>query len=136
VTRVLVIVPAYDEEESLPRTLAELRAEADAAGVPLPVPAANPVTATVDEHEDDRVDEIELEPADEADDVPPVVLKSAQAGPVPGEGVSVGETGARKPHRRRGRRGGRRNRPGNRGPRDENNSSGAEGGADNTGEGA
>jgi glycosyltransferase involved in cell wall biosynthesis len=33
VTRVLVIVPAYDEEESLPRTLAELRAEAPGADV-------------------------------------------------------------------------------------------------------
>jgi ribonuclease E len=33
---------------------------------------------------------------------------------------AAGDTsqGERKPHRRRGRRGGRRNRPGNRGPRD------------------
>ncbi len=125
-----------DDGEQRVITLAELRAEADAAGAPLPTPAPSTATATIDEHEDDRLDEMELDSADEPEDVAPAVAKSAQAGPVPGEGVAVGENGARKPHRRRGRRGGRRNRPGNRGPRDSDTTPGAEGGADNTGEGA
>jgi hypothetical protein len=123
-----------DDGEHRILTLAELHAEAAEAGAPLPAVTLAPAPAHVDESDEHSFDEPELEAEVPAD--APLVPKSAQAGPVPGEGVTVDEKGERKPHRRRGRRGGRRNRPGGRGPREGNDEPGAADGGDTSGEGA
>jgi cell fate regulator YaaT (PSP1 superfamily) len=84
--------------------LADLRAEAEEAGAPLPpAPAASaspPVAAA--------------EPGDDEDESPEAGRTVTSEGPE-GEAVPDAESRERRPHRRRGRRGGRRNRPGARG---------------------
>jgi cell fate regulator YaaT (PSP1 superfamily) len=98
--------------------LTELRAEADAAGAPLPVVAPARETPVSDEQDDgDEIREAEEEElvSDEiivADENAPDVVESV-ASP---QGPPADER-ERRPNRRRGRRGGRRNRPGGRGPR-------------------
>jgi cell fate regulator YaaT (PSP1 superfamily) len=88
--------------------LADLRAEAEEVGAPLPVVAAPAAAVAV--VEDDGAD-VDLE---EIVDSEPAAAdgESAEAA------EESGEQKERRPHRRRGRRGGRRNRPGGRGPRD------------------
>lgn len=108
-----------DDGESRVLTLAELRSEADDAGAPLPViAAAIAATTAVDEGEDASLEDPELEDGSSDGDEG---VDAAASSPRP-EGAP-GTIGERKPHRRRGRRGGRRNRPGNRGPRDGDNGS-------------
>ena len=94
--------------------LAELRAELESAGTPLPVVAdPAPGSATRELDRDETADE----------DAPAMPVYTAEAEPVAaapapagGGGKSEEEAeegeGQRKPHRRRGRRGGRRNRGG------------------------
>ena len=84
--------------------LAELRAEADEVGAPLPAPPhapASPPAAVADAVEDE----------DEAGEAGRTVTSEDPEG----EAVPDPESRERRPHRRRGRRGGRRNRPGGRG---------------------
>jgi hypothetical protein len=98
--------------------LTELREEAEAAGAPLPLPAASaPASPVV---EDEAVD-VALEVSFEEESESTIVVEAApEASPSdessdessdasPAEG-----TREARPHRRRGRRGGRRNRPGGR----------------------
>jgi cell fate regulator YaaT (PSP1 superfamily) len=98
--------------------LTELRAEADAAGTPLPVVAPAPQAQVSDERDDgDEIREPEEEElvSDEiivADENAPDVVESVTSP----QGLPADER-ERRPNRRRGRRGGRRNRPGGRGPR-------------------
>ncbi len=84
--------------------LAELRAEAEEAGAPLPsappAPASAPVAAA--------------ETGDEEYEATEAGRTVTSEGPE-GEPVPDAESRERRPHRRRGRRGGRRNRPGARG---------------------
>src|SRR5829696_4123600 len=97
--------------------LADLRAEAEEAGAPLPAV----VTASPAHEEEDAVEEGVLAVEEELE----VVEVTAEANGNGSEEVTVIAVDAheRRPHRRRGRRGGRRNRPGGR-SRDE--SSGAD----------
>lgn len=103
-------------------SLAELREEAEAAGVPLPVVAPavqSRAAADADERDDMIEEEEEALSSDEigaAQERAPDVIESV-ASPVNAEARE------RRPNRRRGRRGGRRNRPGGRGPRDESSDS-------------
>jgi cell fate regulator YaaT (PSP1 superfamily) len=98
--------------------LTELRAEADAAGTPLPVVAPAPQTQVSDERDDgDEIREPEEEElvSDEiivADENAPDVVEAVASPQDP-----TADERERRPNRRRGRRGGRRNRPGGRGPR-------------------
>ncbi|HEV8235140.1 MAG TPA: regulatory iron-sulfur-containing complex subunit RicT [Gemmatimonadaceae bacterium] len=98
--------------------LTELRAEADAAGTPLPVVAPAPQAQVSDERDDgDEIREPEEEElvSDEiivADENAPDVVESVASPQDP-----TADERERRPNRRRGRRGGRRNRPGGRGPR-------------------
>ena len=86
-------------------TLAELRAEAEAAGAPLPTPPTTSHTP----------------PAGDVAELPEDELESGESHrTVVAEGpeeiaASEGDPRERRPHRRRGRRGGRRNRSGGRG---------------------
>lgn len=118
-----------DDGEQRILTLAELHAEANAVGAPLPVSAgAARAAAAADDGEEAAFDETErdLEPESLESSEPRrrESVASAPAQPEPAAPASQDEAavsadaGERKPHRRRGRRGGRRNRPGNRGPRD------------------
>jgi cell fate regulator YaaT (PSP1 superfamily) len=111
-------------------TLAELRGEADAIGVPLPVSAAapSPPASLLDDDSFDmelRLDTEEMEilrldprhaarfaseSQSRAEAAPPPA--PAEAAP---EEAAPAEQKEGRPHRRRGRRGGRRNRPGGRG---------------------
>ncbi len=109
--------------------LEELRAEADAAGMPLPLPpsGAAPVNAP-EEDEGDREERGELEEAVEGDERDVVAVQDLESvsttadpeSPDNAETEQATEQAAdieaheRRPHRRRGRRGGRRNRPGGR----------------------
>jgi cell fate regulator YaaT (PSP1 superfamily) len=102
-----------EDGESRTILLAELHAEADAVGTPLPV-AIVAATTVVEEFDDVIVEETELtvvESDDDDEETEAPAEASAQ-----GQQGEQGENRDRKPHRRRGRRGGRRNRPGNRGP--------------------
>lgn len=102
--------------------LAELRAEAEEVGAPLPISVA-PAAPSATAEEDEAVD-IVVEETEEIE--PPISVMSVTAEiAVPTE---AGETKERRPHRRRGRRGGRRNRPGGRGPRDGSQDPAAENG--------
>jgi cell fate regulator YaaT (PSP1 superfamily) len=96
--------------------LAELRAEADAIGVPLPVVVSTPAPVLAEE---DVVD-VELRLDTEEMEIPvlePRAEVRAEAAPPAAAAALSGEQKEGRPHRRRGRRGGRRNRSG-RGPRD------------------
>jgi cell fate regulator YaaT (PSP1 superfamily) len=96
-------------------TLAELHAEANEIGVPLPVAIATPLSRVeVQETVTDEGDDLAGEAFDESEPEEPAPASAAE--PVATSSES-GEGAERKPHRRRGRRGGRRNRSGNRGPR-------------------
>jgi hypothetical protein len=95
-------------EDGEQRTIAldELRAEAEAAGAPLPVAVATPAPPVAEEAADEEL------VLDE-----PVRIESAeppQSAAEPAGAEESGEARERRPHRRRGRRGGRRNRPGGR----------------------
>jgi cell fate regulator YaaT (PSP1 superfamily) len=106
--------------------LTELRAEADAIGVPLPVSIATPAPASV---ADDEVLDAELRLDTEELPIPVIEarMEAARAEPrtearrepraeaTPPAAAPDGDHKEGRPHRRRGRRGGRRNRPGNRG---------------------
>ncbi|MEP6495649.1 MAG: regulatory iron-sulfur-containing complex subunit RicT [bacterium] len=128
--------------------LAELRAEAETAGAPLPAVVAMQAAAPVDADEETDIvldDELSLEiesgETSAAADREHVVVTSetaeyailpavSDAGTAEGTESHEGaaseagspDAGAddreRRPHRRRGRRGGRRNRPGGRAPKD------------------
>ena len=93
--------------------LVDLRAEGDEIGAPLPVLSAPPAPI-VAEPEDDILpdEEDDAGEADATDDV--AESAEAESNTQPTDDASR----ERRPHRRRGRRGGRRNRPGGRGPRD------------------
>ena len=94
--------------------LADLRAEADEIGAPLPaVSAPSQPVATEPEDEVIADDENDGDDVDAAEDVAEGVEAAADAQTTDDE-----SSRERRPHRRRGRRGGRRNRPGGRGPRD------------------
>lgn len=82
--------------------LAELRAEAESVGAPLPVAAATRMPTPSEAAEEFRDDEIEP-----AETHRTVVMEAPDAQP-----AAEGEQRERRPHRRRGRRGGRRNRGG------------------------
>ena len=84
--------------------LADLRAEADEVGAPLPAPPhapASPPAAAADAGGDE----------DESGDAGRTVTSEDPEG----EAIPDPDSRERRPHRRRGRRGGRRNRPGGRG---------------------
>ena len=97
--------------------LLELRAEAEAAGAPLPGVTAVPAT-TIDE----EVIDVELAAAAVEEIVPPIsIISPTEEYPVviapdpepPAEAAPDSDANPeRRPHRRRGRRGGRRNRHG------------------------
>lgn len=93
--------------------LAELRAEADAVGMPLPATTSAPARAIAEDDEIDVVLEETLD-ADDGNDEPEAVASTETSEAA----QSPDEPREKRPHRRRGRRGGRRNRPGGRGPRD------------------
>jgi cell fate regulator YaaT (PSP1 superfamily) len=98
--------------------LTELRAEADAAGAPLPVVAPAAQTQVSDERDDGD----EIREAEEEELVSDEIIVADENAPNAVESVASPEDPAadareRRPNRRRGRRGGRRNRPGGRGPR-------------------
>jgi hypothetical protein len=96
-------------------TLAELHAEANEIGVPLPVAIATPLSRVeVEETVTDEGDDLAGEVFDESEAEEPAPASAAEQAAGSSES---GEGAERKPHRRRGRRGGRRNRSGNRGPR-------------------
>jgi cell fate regulator YaaT (PSP1 superfamily) len=99
--------------------LSELHAEAAEAGAPLPVPVA-PVAIVMESIEEEILVEEELEFDDDADDEresEPDDSNETET-TAQGEAAASGDQRERRPHRRRGRRGGRRNRPGYRGPKD------------------
>ena len=131
-----------DDGEQRTIQLAELRAEAEAAGAPLPIAAA-PAIFTAEEHEEDLVMEeavvadtvLMVEPADEGervdgwtrehvDDDEEDGTDDDEESPVDSRGPAEPFTrppedqgtnppeNQKRPRRRRGRRGGRRNRPG------------------------
>jgi cell fate regulator YaaT (PSP1 superfamily) len=123
--------------------LTEFREETAAVG--LHAPAIAPGAADEDDdhepdnHDQPHSDELQLEPEVVVQDiavlVAPVVTadnEEAADEAIPDDGPAAdaeGEEGAeRRPHRRRGRRGGRRNRPGGRAPRDESSGDVPEGG--------
>jgi len=90
--------------------LDELRAEAEAAGSPLPIVTSAPAAAVVE----DTVEDIELIEEGVVETTSSVGVTS---GSPPDEGEvaePAADAGERRPHRRRGRRGGRRNRQGGR----------------------
>ena len=98
--------------------LTELRAEADAAGAPLPVVAPAPQTQASDERDDGD----EIREAEEEELVLDEIIVAEESAPDVVESVASPQSPPaderdRRPNRRRGRRGGRRNRPGGRGPR-------------------
>jgi cell fate regulator YaaT (PSP1 superfamily) len=101
--------------------LADLRAEADEVGAPLPVVIA--AAAAVQAVEEDEGVDVALEDAGEidvraSDEAEASVEEETSDAAGAGEAGEAGDEKERRPHRRRGRRGGRRNRPGGRGPRD------------------
>jgi cell fate regulator YaaT (PSP1 superfamily) len=97
--------------------LLELRAEAEAAGVPLPGVTAVPATSF-----DEDVIDVELAAAAVEEVLAPIsIISPTEEYPVmiapdplpPADAEDGGDADReRRPHRRRGRRGGRRNRPG------------------------
>jgi cell fate regulator YaaT (PSP1 superfamily) len=102
-----------DDGEVRTIALLDLREEAEEVGAPLPAVSAAPAAPVVVEEEegDVAIDEDAVE--DETGDEPVAEENGASdATDVPAEQKE------KRPHRRRGRRGGRRNRPGGRGPRD------------------
>jgi cell fate regulator YaaT (PSP1 superfamily) len=104
-----------DDGEVRMLTLVELREEADEVGAPLPVvvAAAAPPPLPHEEEEDatDIAPDADADDVDDEDDAP--------SSDTPAAGDGEEQKGEKRPHRRRGRRGGRRNRPGGgRGPRD------------------
>jgi cell fate regulator YaaT (PSP1 superfamily) len=100
--------------------LAELRDEAEAIGVPLPISAAAPSPPTP--AEDDPIDaELRLDTEEMAIPILERTTDIRAEEPANAATPNAAPPNADRegrPHRRRGRRGGRRNRPGNRGPRD------------------
>jgi hypothetical protein len=96
--------------------LSELRQEAEEVGSPLPVIATAAPAPSIE----DEIDEADglLEETAEL----PITISSTEEHPIPiievAEVAGEPEAKERRPHRRRGRRGGRRNRPGGRAPRD------------------
>ena len=103
-----------DDGEVRTIALLDLREEAEEVGAPLPAvtaaPAA-PVAVEEEEEGDVAIDEDAVE--EESSDEPMAEENGAS------ETTNVpAEQKEKRPHRRRGRRGGRRNRPGGRGPRD------------------
>jgi cell fate regulator YaaT (PSP1 superfamily) len=97
-------------------TLADLRAEAEAVGAPLPIPAAAYTPPSTDIAAELRDEELES-----AEGGRTVVADAPDAPP-----AAEGEERERRPHRRRGRRGGRRNRSGGRGGKTGDGATGAE----------
>jgi cell fate regulator YaaT (PSP1 superfamily) len=100
-------------EEGEPRTvtLAELREELEALGLPLPTPTAGPVAPAPRPHEEEHEDE------DDSSEAPELVAVSepdeAVAAAAPADSAAAGaEQRERRRGRRRGRRGGRRGRHG------------------------
>jgi len=95
--------------------LADLRAEADEIGAPLPVvvtPAASVATVEDEEAGDIAVEEIIESEAPSLEDAAEPEAETSDAT----SATDATDGKERRPHRRRGRRGGRRNRPGGRGP--------------------
>lgn len=108
-----------DDGEVRTILLTELRAEAETAGAPLPIPAVSAVATTIVE-EDIAIDvdietDVDVESEDES---PESAAELAPTDGTPDAAVADGDQKEKRPHRRRGRRGGRRNRSGGRGPRD------------------
>ena len=104
-------------------TLAEVRSEAEAVGLPLPVATVGHTPTSSDAAAELRDDVLE------SDETPRTVVVEEREGQPSAEG----DQRERRPHRRRGRRGGRRNRAGGRGTNgspgsDGDGSEGAEGG--------
>jgi cell fate regulator YaaT (PSP1 superfamily) len=95
--------------------LAELRAEAEEAGVPLQVAAATHAPATP---VDEELVDVELRLDTEEMEIPVLPKIRIEAAPPEPPPAAEPQQKEGRPHRRRGRRGGRRNRPGNRGSRD------------------
>jgi hypothetical protein len=91
------------EQRTIP--LAELRAEAEAAGAPLPVAIVAHTPPASEAAADLHDDELES-------DAP---LRTVVADAPESQPAAEGGERERRPHRRRGRRGGRRNRSGGRG---------------------
>jgi cell fate regulator YaaT (PSP1 superfamily) len=109
-----------DDGEVRTILLTELRAEAETAGAPLPIVAASPAATAVTIEEEIAVDVDVEDDADvegDQEDAAPA-SESAPAGEAPDAATADDDQKEKRPHRRRGRRGGRRNRPGGRGPRD------------------
>jgi hypothetical protein len=109
-----------DDGEVRTIPLGELHAEAEAIGVPLPVPTGT--LAPTSSVEDEPID-VELRLDTEEMEVPVIELRAEVTAEAPVEtstpvGASPAADREGRPHRRRGRRGGKRNRPGGRGPRD------------------
>jgi cell fate regulator YaaT (PSP1 superfamily) len=104
------------EQRTIPLT--DLRAEADEVGTSLPVGTGTfAVVVDVEAEVEQDFAEVTIEAAE--DDVPQAT--AAPDAPVPNDS----ESPDRRPHRRRGRRGGRRNRSGGRGRTDGGSSDGA-----------
>jgi cell fate regulator YaaT (PSP1 superfamily) len=109
-----------DDGEQRTITLVELHDEASEIGAPLPAPAIGAAVgssarvADVDESIPDEHDELVIDEIEEDE-----VVETAAPAPAATESdaAPATETGERKPHRRRGRRGVRRNRSGNKPPR-------------------
>lgn len=103
-------------------TLAELRAETEEVGAPLPVVAVSAAQASMDVEDETDIDiaiEEELEPETIIEAAAPADAIAETEGDADAADTEAGgDAKDRRPHRRRGRRGGRRNRPGGRGPRD------------------
>ena len=100
-----------EEGEARTVTLAELRDELEALGLPFPTPAGPPPRqAVVEEHEDDDEGETDEGPTELVAAADP---EERRAAPIPGAQPPTGPGGVeRRRSRRRGRRGGRRGRHG------------------------
>jgi len=103
-----------DDGEVRTIALLELREEAEAVGAPLPAVSVAPAPpVVVDEEEGDvAIDEDVTDAEEEGEASAPE--ENGGGEPTP----AASEQKEKRPHRRRGRRGGRRNRQGGRGPRD------------------
>jgi cell fate regulator YaaT (PSP1 superfamily) len=99
-----------EEGESRTVSLAELRAELDALGIPFPAPGGPPPKATVVVEHDDEVEQ------DDSDAESVELVAASDPEEAPAEATTSGESSAAAPGtdrrrgRRRGRRGGRRGR--------------------------
>jgi len=94
-----------DDGEQRTITLDELRAEAEGVGAPLPTTSVSRTPSADEAAAELRDDGLE------SDETRRSVVVEGPDGPA----VSEGDPRERRPHRRRGRRGGRRNRSGGRG---------------------